>query len=61
MKEKKEAFTLTANAVFFAKDIDDAFTQLEKHFKDMKEGKNGIEFFQGSRLGLEIDLTKDHL
>ena len=40
-------YTFKADVVFQARNIDDAFKKLEKHFRDMRLGKRDEPWFTG--------------
>jgi len=52
-------FILSGKMIFDAKGLDDAFMKLSKHFKDMRNGGDGMEMYPGSKVTLKIKKGKN--
>jgi len=46
-------FILSGKMIFDAKDLDDAFMKLSKHFENMMNGDDGLEMYSGTEITLE--------
>jgi len=50
---QQKKFRLSGKMVFMAQDIDDAFTKLANHFRDLSQEGDGIELLPGTNVTID--------